>query len=1001
MFPQEISHYRIIGKLGQGGMGEVYLAYDSVLRRKVAIKLLSSRLVEDAQAKKRLLREAQAAANLDHENICAIYEIGEEEGVSFIVMQYIEGESLSDRLRTKPPGLIESLDIVTQVSRALEEAHSKGVVHRDIKPQNIMITPRGAVKVLDFGLAKMVFPDEASLSEDTQSLLTDAGLIIGTAPYMSPEQAKSAAIDHRSDLFSLGAVLYECVTGTQAFTGSSPMEICGKVIHEDPFAASKVNPRVPPELDHLVLKLLAKKPNDRYQSATELFRDLGHVSDVLRRDNQTDAGPGKQGADRSRVSEFLHASSIVVRRPRVYIPVLMVGMVLPIFMALRMSSLWPEGLHKPSAEALRWYQTGTEHLRNGAYYQASLALEHATKADDRFALAYARSADAWTELDYSDKAKDALLRVATLVPNRSVLPKTDALYLEAVTDTVARDFEGAIKAYLEIARRVPDSEKAGASIELGRALEKNEDLKGAIEAYQKAVSLNNQYPAGFLRLGILLGRQQNLAGAETAFSEAEALYRDLGNYEGVTEVSFQRGLALSKQGNTQQAQDQLQRALDLTATTKNDYQRINAMLQLSALICIQGDTVRARASAREAIDAARSADMDNLTTQGLIDLGYAFLFRNNLADATVYLNEALGIAQRNKGRRNEARALLMLANLSMQKDDAEATIGYVEKALPFYEKGGYRKEESLAWSLLGQANDLKGDSSAALEAFRKQLDIAGQVNDASQMAVSEKGVGAAYARQDNYPEALKHFEKSCSLYQQLGYQLHIGYCLVGRADMLWRLGRYRESGELLSEAHAIASKPEAGFKQLVARIHLIAAESALSQRQIAEAENRAKQCAALEEPQTTLTAAEAKCTLGSALALRGAIREGKLACSQAVAIASRTGDPRLLATTRLALARVSLDGGDAETALKYATQALEDLSKNGQYESAWRAWLIKGQASRHLSDQTTSQDCLTQATTVLTSLRERWGDQAFAGYSTRADVRLDDQALKMLSLASR
>jgi len=592
------------------------------------------------------------------------------------------------------------------------------------------------------------------------------------------------------------------------------------------------------------------------------------------------------------------------------------------------------------------------------------------------------------------------LRVATLVPNRSVLPKTDALYLEALTDTVARDFEGAVRAYDEIARRVPESDRAGASIELGRAFEKNEDLKGAIEAYQRAISLNNQYPAGFLRLATLLGRQQNLSGAETAFTQAETLYRDLGNYEGVTEVIYQRGLALSKQGNTKQAQDQFQKALDLTVTTKNDYQRINAMLQLSALFCIQGDMFRAREYARDATEAARSTNMDNLATQGLIDLGYAFMSRNDLAEATAYLNEALGIAQRNKGRRNEARALLMLANLSMQKDDAEATMGYVEKALPFYEKGGYRKEESLAWALLGQAHDLKGDYGGALESFGKQLELAEQVNDLPQMAVSEKGVGAAYAHVENYPEALKHFEKSCALYQQLGYRLHIGYCLAGRADMLWRLGRYADSGELLRDAQAIASRPEAGFKQLVARIHLIAAESALSQRQLTEAERRARLCAALEEPQATLTAAEAKCTLGSALSLRGAIREGRLACTQAGAIALRTGEPHVLSTTLLALARVSLDRGDAKAALIYATQALEGLSKNGQYDSAWRAWLIKGQASSRLGDHATSQNCLTQATTLVTALREQWGDEAFASYSTRADVRLDEQLLKALSFTS-
>ncbi|HKF55971.1 MAG TPA: serine/threonine-protein kinase, partial [Blastocatellia bacterium] len=226
-----ISHYRIIRKLGQGGMGEVYLADDSVLGRKVAIKVLPEDSVSDDQARRRLLREARAAATLDHPNICSIHEVGDEDGSAFIVMQYVEGQTLSERLREKPMSLKESLDIASQIASALEEAHSRGVVHRDIKPQNIIMTPRGLVKVLDFGLAKILPVETDASAEQTQSLLTDAGMVIGTAPYMSPEQAKCGPVDARSDLFSLGAVLYECVTGTPAFSGSTPMEICARVIH--------------------------------------------------------------------------------------------------------------------------------------------------------------------------------------------------------------------------------------------------------------------------------------------------------------------------------------------------------------------------------------------------------------------------------------------------------------------------------------------------------------------------------------------------------------------------------------------------------------------------------------------------------------------------------------------------------------------------------------------------------------------------------------------------
>ncbi len=199
-----ISHYQIIKKLGAGGMGEVYLAEDTQLDRKVAIKLLPPESTADEQAKRRLAREARAAAKLDHPNICAIYEVAEEDGHNFIVMQYLEGETLAGRMTGKPLELGECLNIAVQVSDALAEAHSHGIIHRDIKPANIMLTARRQAKVMDFGLAKVV--RERTLTDttaETESLLTEPGAIIGTVPYMSPEQVRGESLDARSDIFSL------------------------------------------------------------------------------------------------------------------------------------------------------------------------------------------------------------------------------------------------------------------------------------------------------------------------------------------------------------------------------------------------------------------------------------------------------------------------------------------------------------------------------------------------------------------------------------------------------------------------------------------------------------------------------------------------------------------------------------------------------------------------------------------------------------------------------
>src|SRR5213083_616858 len=194
-------------------MGEVYLAQDAKLDRKVAIKFLPESLVADEKARTRLVREARAAAKLDHPNICSIYEVSEDEGRSFIVMQHVEGETLDSRMKHKSLDLSESLSIVSQVADALAEAHAHGIVHRDIKPANIIVTPRGKVKVLDFGLAKIVSGEVAVDPEaETSMLLTQTGVVMGTAPYMSPEQLRAEQLDGRSDIFSYGTVLYEIVS---------------------------------------------------------------------------------------------------------------------------------------------------------------------------------------------------------------------------------------------------------------------------------------------------------------------------------------------------------------------------------------------------------------------------------------------------------------------------------------------------------------------------------------------------------------------------------------------------------------------------------------------------------------------------------------------------------------------------------------------------------------------------------------------------------------------
>jgi serine/threonine protein kinase/Tfp pilus assembly protein PilF len=990
MIGKIVSHYRIIDRLGKGGMGEVYLAEDTNLGRRVAIKF-PTLTADGRDFRARFLREARAISELSNPHIATLYEFGEtDDGHPFLVMELVQGRTLASMIHRGELTLPLALQIIEDVATALIEAHARGIVHRDVKPQNIMVNDRGQVKVLDFGLAKQLNDAQVQASEpEAQTLLnmqTRSGALVGTPAFLSPEQARGGIVDARSDLFALGSVFYECVTGQPAFPGSNLVEIAANVIHVEPQLPSKINPELPPELDSVILKALAKNVEKRYQSAGELISDVRSIRTGLRDGvSQTLIQP-RPTSSPARHTTMTNLSQML-RRPRVPIWYILVGVAAVLLAFGIFWRWWRPPLHVPPQEARNWYDIGANALRDGAFFQASKDFERAISIDDKYVLAHARLAESLVELDYTDRAKDELLRATSLASDRSLLPKTDALYVDAISATIRHDFPAAIESYAAIVKQAADAEKPRVLADLGRAYEKNEDINKAVETYTEAANRNPQYATAFLHLGILYGRQRDLTNALSAFDKAEGIYQALGNLEGRTESVYQRGALFNSLNKLSEARTQLEQALALAQASDNTSQKIKILLQFSTVAVDSGETARATDYARDAVDLARKSGMENLSAQGLTDLGFTCLVRGTPDEAEKYFLQALESAQRAKARSNEARANSGMASLRQQQNRPDEMLKYLGPALAFYQQGGYPAATSQCLALLARANLQKGDYASAQKALDQLLQLGQQLNDQSMIARAHTERGSALLREEKFTEALDHLTQASLIYNSQGVQRSIASNLKDRAYGLSSLGRYGEAQPLLDQAAAIADKPGGEIKRLSLDVKLAAAEIDLSQGRFADAKDKAEKVLATAGAQYAEISVSGTEILGVAQAYGGAAAAGKAKCLEAVELAKQLNDPWQLARAQLALAEALLLSGDSERALMTALQAQEVFARLGQQASEWRALVVASLATGKSGDKNKAQEYALQASGLLSKLEQRWSKDNFDTFLSRPDVQ--------------
>lgn len=993
MIGQTVSRYHILDLLGEGAMGAVYAADDTVLGRRVAVKFLT------ADSRKRHYRarfrnEARTLSTLSHANIAAVYDYGEtDDGVPFIVMELVEGKSLAGVMQAGGLTIARALEIVEGVARALTEAHRRGIIHRDIKPTNIALDGRGEVKVLDFGLAKHLGdggPAEIAAGKDAQALLatqTRDGVRIGTPMYLSPEQALGARLDVRSDLFSLGSVLYECIAGRPAFPGRSEAEVCAKVIRDDPPLPSSLNPGVPSELDRIALKALAKSPEDRYQSAEEMLEDLRLLRDSLR------------GAEPLRVrtapvktptppTNLLSVIPDRLRRPHLLVLTFVTCLALALAAAWVASSRLPRSEHP--GESRHWYLVGTDALRDGTYDRAVKALEKAVSIDGNSPLAHARLAEALNELEYTDRAKNELLR-ADLV-GRADASHLDSLSLQAIKLSLTGDTRGAVAAYQKIVEQTQgDAERAAAQVDLGRAYERDSDPAKAAESYRTALGLAPEQVAAAMRLGVIHGRRQGAENTQAAlsyFGMAETRYQTGNDAEGLAEVSYQRGVMYVTQRKFNEAREQLARARANAEAIDDKYLQIKSRMQLSNVLCVEGNTQAAEDYASAALDFARANNLEILTANGLATLGNAFLGRGALEQAERYFQRSLDVAETYKARRSEARALLTLASMASQYHSRpDMARRYAERALPIVREDGYRKFEMQAHALLGNASDQEGDYDSAVATFRRQLELATQYDDREQVSLAHEGLGIALWHQEDYARALEHFDVNYEAARALGLAPNIAHALANRGKALWRLGLYEEARAALAEALGVASKAEKPDAEMLARLHLANAQMALSLRQFGAARSEAQTALKASGAKFEAIDIEARSADGLAQALSGDARAGVTACAEAVEVARRTGSRRLISAALLALAEAKLAAGDAQGALSASLEARETFKDSRQQDSEWRAEFVAALASRRRDDEAAARTYAASAANVLSGLEQRLGAEAYKHYLARPDIQ--------------